>query len=400
MKRESYFDRMIKEKLRRTRLGMLYRAHKRLKKGTLFPASQTIDDLFPEVPYVKITSDLKKLPLIGIQKDATEYMGYNVLTARFPRYRRFLEFNQIPYKLVNLNRSDWLQQCEEVDILIAHCVSEPSRLNEFQTKTEILEGFHGKTCYPSSKDRWSYEDKIRTFYQVQEFGFEHARTFILHDRDEAVAFVETAHYPLVSKIKTGSGSRGVDLIRNKDQALRIINRNFGLGRKALWTYSFEKDYVYFQEYIQDATYDLRIFIVGDVIAGYRRRMKGRDFRASGLGLLDRALFPEDALLTAIDLKRKWDTTILAIDFVDTNDSREHKIIEASISFGLDYPEYLEQDGKRVFYQITDEGIILKEGCFWVQDFIVIEVIRRWLMQQNGSFDESTIRIEWEFQSRN
>jgi glutathione synthase/RimK-type ligase-like ATP-grasp enzyme len=399
MKRETYTTRLIKSKLRNTRLGRMYRTRLRLKKGKLFPASQTIDDLFPEVPYVKITSELGKLPLIGIQKDVTEYMGYNVLTARFPRYKRFLDFNQIPYKLVNLNRSDWLQQCEDVDILIAHCVSEPSRLNEFQTKTDILERFHGKTCYPSSKDRWSYEDKIRTFYQVQELGFEHARTFISHDHDEAVAFAETASYPLISKIKTGSCSRGVDLIRNKDQALRIINRNFGLGRRALWTYSFEKDYVYFQEYIQDATYDLRIFIVGDVIAGYRRRSKGKDFRASGVGILDRALFPESAIEIALQLKEKWDATILAVDFVDTNDSQQHKIIEVSISFGLDYPEYLEKDGKRVFYQITDEGIILREGCFWVQDFIVIEVIRRWLLQQKGNTNESAVRFGWEFQQR-
>jgi hypothetical protein len=181
--------------------------------------------------------------------------------------------------------------------------------------------------------------------------------------------------------------------------MKIIRQNFGSGRKALWTYSFEKDYVYFQEFIQDATYDLRIFIVGDVIAGYRRRMKGKDFRASGVGLLDRALFPEEAMQTAIKLKEKWDTTILAVDFVDTDNSREHKIIETSISFGLDYPEYLEKDGKRVFYQITDEGIILREGCFWVQDFIVIEVIRRWFLQQKGNTDESAVRIGWEFQQR-
>jgi len=103
--------------------------------------------------------------------------------------------------------------------------------------------------------------------------------------------------------------------------------------------------------------------------------------------------------TAIKLKEKWDTTILAVDFVDTNNSREHKIIETSISFGLDYPEYLEKDGKRVFYQITDEGIILREGCFWVQDFIIIELIRRWYKRERGLTSESAVRIGWEFQQR-
>jgi len=71
----------------------------------------------------------------------------------------------------------------------------------------------------------------------------------------------------------------------------------------------------------------------------------------------------------------------------------------SISFGLDYPEYLEKDGKRVFYQITDEGIILREGCFWVQDFIIIELIRKWYMRERGSTNESAVCLGWEFQQR-
>jgi len=99
----------------------------------------------------------------------------------------------------------------------------------------------------------------------------------------------------VSKIKTGSGSRVMKFVKNYRQAPKIVKKNFGLGRKVWWTYSFEKDYVYFQEYINDATYDLRIFIVGDTILGYRRRMKEKNFRASGTGLLNRSLFPYEAI---------------------------------------------------------------------------------------------------------
>lgn len=340
------------------------------------------------------------MPRIGIHAGPTEYNGYHILGSYYLRYKRFLDFNQIPHKVLNLYRSDWLQQCQDLDVVIASYASEPSRLNELMAKVGILENFHHKICYPSARDLWSYEDKVRTFFLVREYGYSHARTFITHDKTEAMEYAETASYPLVSKIKTGSCSRGVDLVYTKKQALKIIDRNFALGRKALWTYSFEKDYVYFQEFVQDATYDLRIFIVGDVIAGYRRRMKGKDFRASGVGILDRALFPNDALETAIALKEKWNTTILAVDFVDTNKSREHKIIETSISFGLDYPEYLEKEGIRVFYQKTDAGVKLREGCFWVQDFIIIELIRKWYGREIGLADESAVRIEWEFQDRN
>lgn len=400
MKRETYYQRLIKSRLKNTRIGMAYRTRIRLRKGKLFPLSNTIDDLFPEVPFVKLIGDMGRHPLIGIHKDATEYNGYGILASYFLRYKRFLDFNQLQYKVINLYQSDWLDQCAGVDIVITAYASEPSRLSELSAKVGILENFHNKVCYPSARDLWSYEDKVRTYYLVKEFGFPHADTFITHDLAEAERFAQTARYPLVSKIRTGSCSRGVELVHSQKQALRIIRQNFGVGRKALWTYSFEKDYVYFQEFIQDATYDLRIFVVGNVIAGYRRRMKGKDFRASGAGLLDRALFPDDAVKTAIALKDKWDTTILAVDFVDANNSREHKIIETSISFGLDYPEYLEKDGARVFYLQTEKGIQLKEGCFWVQDFIIIELLRKWFDQNKGPVDESTVRLEWEFQHRN
>lgn len=395
MNRENYATRYIKSRLRNTSLGITYRTRIRLKKGKLFSKTQTIDDLFPEVPYLKILGEMDTIPRIGIHPDPIEYNGYYILGSYFLRYRRFLEYNNIPFKIINLRKSDWLNQCKDIDILVASYASEPSRLNELQAKIGILEKYHRILCYPSAKDLWSYEDKTRIYYLVNEYGLKHARTFISHDQDEALDFVRSATYPLVSKIKTGSCSRGVELVKNKEQAARIVQQNFGLGRKALWTYSYEKDYIYFQEFIKDATYDLRVFMVGDIIAGYRRKMKGNDFRASGAGLLDRRLFPQDALESALALKKKWDTTILAVDFVDTNKSQEHKIIEASISFGLDYPEYLEQDGKRVFYVQTTKGIEIQEGCFWVQDFILFELIKKWYRK-----NESSIRIEWKFEKRN
>lgn len=395
MKRETYYQRYIKGLLKATRLGQYYRSRRRLKLGKLFSLDKSLDDLFPEVPNVKIKGKLDRLPRIGIHKDPTEYNGYGVLASYYLRYKRFLDYNSIPHTVIDLKRSDWLNQCKDLDIIVVSYASEPSRLNELQAKIGILETYHGKICYPSAKDLWSYEDKVRVFYLVKEHGLSHADTFISHDYEEAVQYTEKANYPLVSKIKTGSCSRGVELVQDKKRALQIVKQNFGLGRKALWTYSFEKDYVYFQEFIEDAKYDLRIFIVGDVIAGYERKMKGDDFRASGAGLLDRKLFPEDALESALALKEKWDTTILAVDFVYSKKSQKHEIIEASISFGLDYPEYLESDGKRVFYVNTPGGVELRDGCFWVQEFILLELIKKWYKK-----NESSVCLEWELVFRN
>jgi len=390
MKRETYIERYIKGILRETQIGKYYRAKKRFKLGKMFPKGKTIDDLFPEVPNLKIVNDLSKIPKIGIHADATEYEGYGVLGSYYLRYKRFLEYNNISHTVIDLSKSNWLEQTKNLDILVVAYTSEPSRLNELQAKTCILENQYGVICYPSCKDMWSYEDKNRVYYLVKEHGFEHAETFVSNNREEAISYVNNAEYPFVSKIKTGSCSRGVELVKNKKRALQIVKQNFGVGRRALWTYSFEKDYVYFQEFIEGAEYDLRIFIVGDIIGGYKRRMKGDDFRASGAGILDRSLFPEEAIAIALKLKEKWDTTILAVDFVYCKKTKKYKIIEASISFGLDYPEYLENDGKRVFYVKTQEGVELRDGCFWVQEFILFELIKKWFEK-----NESSICLQWE-----
>lgn len=398
MKRETHFNKIIKGYLKNTRFGKKYRTKVRLKKGYLFDINKSIDDLFPEVPNISLKLHNIIIPKIGIHKDQTEFYGYKNLSSYYLRYKRFLDFNLLKHEIVDISKSDWKEQCKDLDVLIVAYNSEPSRLNELQMKIYILERFYNVLCYPSYSDLLSYEDKTKVYMLVKEHGFNHAETFVSHNLEESTTFTSNCEYPLVSKIKTGSGSRGVELVYNKRQAMSIVKKNFGLGRKALWTYSYEKDYVYFQEFIKDATYDLRVFMVGDVIAGYRRRMKGDDFRASGAGLLDRRLFPKDALEIALKLKKKWNSTILAVDFVDTNNSKEHKIIEVSTSFGLDYPEYLEIDGKRVFYQKTDNGIEVKDGCFWVQDFIIIEMIRKWNDLQNET--DCPIHIDWELQEQN
>lgn len=226
--------------MRETQIGKYYRAKKRFKLGKMFPQGKTIDDLFPEVPNLKIVNEVSMFPKIGIHADATEYEGYGVLGSYYLRYKRFLEYNNIPHTVIDLSKSNWLEQTKNLDILVVAYNSEPSRLNELQAKTCILENQYGVICYPSCKDMWSYEDKNRVYYLVKEHGFEHAETFVSNNREEAISYVNNAEYPFVSKIKTGSCSRGVELVKNKKRALQIVKQNFGVGRRALWTYSLVK----------------------------------------------------------------------------------------------------------------------------------------------------------------
>ena len=102
MKRETYIQRYLKGLVRNTKFGVYWRGKIRAKRGKLFDKSKSLDDLFPEVPYVRVKGLGSKIPVIGIHKDPTELGGYHILGSYFLRYKRFLDFNSIPYKVVDL----------------------------------------------------------------------------------------------------------------------------------------------------------------------------------------------------------------------------------------------------------------------------------------------------------
>jgi glutathione synthase/RimK-type ligase-like ATP-grasp enzyme len=125
----------------------------------------------------------------------------------------------------------------------------------------------------------------------------------------------------------------------------------------------ERGYIYFQEYIPENQYDIRIVVIGKRIFAYTRDVRKGDFRASGSGSFnyDQSRIQPGCVKTAYDVARKIETQSLAFDFV-TDRSGEHKIIEISYCFGTkglnQCPGYFDENGTWQNKQIMAQDAIL------------------------------------------
>jgi len=316
-------------------------------------------------------------PKVGVVKDCREYL-FTPPCAYWLRYQRYLEHNNIPYEFFNIYKSNWIEEALNFDVIVWRTASDPATQRDAKTKIYFLENHLKKLCCPTYKEIWSYEDKVRQYYLFKINNIPIVETFITNEKEEAMTFVENELFPIVSKLSTGSGSLGVELIKDKKAAKKFISKVFAPGRNTYWTYLKQKDYVYFQKYIPDALYDLRIIVVGNIFTGFFRMRPKNDFRASGAGLYMRKEIPKEALQLAKEVKDKLDVTILAVDMIKSKKQGEYKVIEASFFTQIDTAEKLIIDGVPGYYEYCDGNFTFKPGKYWVQELALNEVLKSWI----------------------
>ena len=134
----------------------------------------------------------------------------------------------------------------------------------------------------------------------------------------------------------------------------------------------------FQEYIDDAKFDLRVMIMGNKAFGYYRYPNKGDFRASGAGNYEKRAIPIEALKIAIDVKNNLHSRLMGVDLLFSTKRQKYYIIEASLFNQIDTPEQLVIDGIPGYYDISDiNNIIFKPGKFWIHELVMDEIIKEW-----------------------
>jgi len=324
----------------------------------------------------KVLIKMKKKPMIGLASFGDDFLT-DPLTDNLLRYKNFVHYNNIPHKIIEINKSDWIEQVSDCDIIVWGLSSRPSKLEEERSKLYFLEKNLGKLCYPTFDEAYLYEDKIRFYYFCKLNDLPVVNTFISHNESEANQFIESCTYPIVTKISTGSGSRGVSLIKTLPKAKKFVRTVFGSGKTTYNTYLKQKDYVYFQEYISDCEYDLRVIVVGNKIFGYYRMKPRNDFKASGAGIYVKKELPEEAMRIAVLTKQKMNTRMLAVDMIKSESKNKFEIIEGSIFFGVSTAEQLMIKGTPGYYLYENDQFKFKEGKYWVQDLVLEQVIKEW-----------------------
>jgi len=336
-------------------------------KGEIIPLSK-IESFLNDANEVIISKRRKEIR-VGLVKD-TERHPENYVTRRadWPKYERFLKNNKIDYSDYDIHSSKWMDDAVNYDVIIWRPASSPDSQEEALTKIYFLEKYLKKKCYPSHDELWSYENKVRCCYLCNHFKLPYVPTFITNSKRDALDYLNIASFPLISKISNGSSSYGIKKIKSRRDAVKYINSCFSdAGRMSYWPFIRQKNYLYFQNYIHDSEYDLRIIVISNKLFGYYRYPKSGDFRASGSGIVEKKALPEEAMRIALRTKELFKSTSLAVDMVYSRDEGKYYIIETSIFCGIDTPEQLVIDGKPGYYVWDGSRFTFHEGRFWVQD---------------------------------
>ncbi|OJU58191.1 MAG: hypothetical protein BGN93_11720 [Acinetobacter sp. 39-4] len=149
--------------------------------------------------------------------------------------------------------------------------------------------------------------------------------------------------------------------------LKAFYRLFVLPRFAR-QYPKEAGYVYFQEFMPENKFDIRVIVIGEKAFAIKRMVRANDFRASGSGniLFDRDEIDVECVKIAFDTNRKIGSQSVGYDFVfDIN----NKPLIVEISYGFGVAAYDPCPG------YWDADLKWHPGSFNPQEWMVEELIK-------------------------
>jgi len=322
------------------------------------------------------------------------------------RWIAYCQNNDISYKLVNCYSSDIMQQLSDCDGLMWHFSQNSPKDFLFARQLIFSVQAAGKSVFPDYYTAWHFDDKLGQKYLLEAIDAPLAPTWVFYDRNEALQWADKANFPKVFKLRGGAGSQNVSLVSSKRQAKKLIRKAFGRGFPAynalgsikerfrkyrLGKSNFldlvkglvriiqpppyaamrgnEKGYIYFQEYIPDNPFDIRIIIVGDRAFAIKRMVRKNDFRASGSGMIyyEKEHFNDETVSLSFKMAEKLRSQCAAFDFVYFDD----RIFVVEVSYGFIKEVYDPCTG------YWDKDLTWHEGrfnpCNWMVDNLIKDI---------------------------
>lgn len=286
------------------------------------------------------------------------------------RWVNYCEENNIPYKIVDCYRSDIINQLEDCDALMWHFYHNDYRDMLFARQLLWSVQVAGKQVFPDYNTSWHFDDKVGQKYLLEALGAPLVPSYVFYAKNEAIEWINKTEFPKVFKLRGGAGSENVRLVKTRREAVKLAKKAFGRGfskfnrtgylkeriRKykegkdnikgvvkglarlfiptTLARMSFnEKGYVYFQDFIPDNKYDIRIIVVANKAFAIKRLTRANDFRASGSGSIVYAKdqVDERCVKIAFDVNEKIRSKSIAYDFVFDKDNNP-LLVEISYGF--------------------------------------------------------------------
>lgn len=297
------------------------------------------------------------------------------------RWISYCEEKGIPYKIVDTYSSDIVKQVEDCDAFMWHHHHANYKDALFAKQLLYSLQIAGKKVFPDFNTGWHFDDKVGQKYLLEAIGAPLVPSYVFYTKKEALYWIEKTTFPKIFKLRGGAGASNVKLARTKNDARKFVNRAFGKGfpqfgrmtylkeRYKKWRngkdslmgvckgiyrlfvptkfskmHSREKGYAYFQDFVPDNKFDIRIVVIGNNKAfGLKRMVRKDDFRASGSGsiIYDKSGIDERCVKIAFDVAKNLKAQSLALDFVFGKDNNP-LIVE--ISYGYSIKAYYKCEG--------------------------------------------------------
>jgi glutathione synthase/RimK-type ligase-like ATP-grasp enzyme len=285
------------------------------------------------------------------------------------RWITYCKSNSIEFKLVDCFSTNIIEHISDCNALMWHFSQNSPRAILFAKQLLYSVEASGKMVFPNFNTVWHFDDKVGQKYLFESIEAPIAPTWIFYNKQDALTWAKSANFPKIFKLRGGGGSQNVKMVITRSKANKIIRKAFRKGYLAYDAFGSmkeryrqyclkrtgfrdlfegavrfvlpppyarvrgrEKGYVYFQEFIKDNDYDIRVIVIGDKAFAIKRMVRSNDFRASGSGMIlyEKEHFSDETIRMSFQLAKKLKSQSAAFDFVYSGD----KIYVLEISYGF------------------------------------------------------------------
>lgn len=288
------------------------------------------------------------------------------------RWINYCKSHSVDYKIVNAFDSNIMEQLKDCDAFLWHY--HHGIYEDVLVARKILFALEhaGVMVYPNFKTAWHFDDKVAQKYLLEAINAPMVPSYVFYDKKKALEWVDQTDFPKVFKLTGGAGSSNVRLVKTKNAARSVIKKAFGRGFSQFAKVGYlldilkkykankatfknvvggfyhlvipprfarllprEKGYVYFQEFVPNNEFDIRVIIVDNKAFALKRLTRKGDFRASGSGAIiyDIGQIDKRCVETAFNVNQSLQSQSVAFDFVFESDNRP-LIVEISFGFSV------------------------------------------------------------------
>ncbi len=301
-------------------------------------------------------------------------IGIHVRKGSFSdKWISYCEDHNIDYRVINVFSNTIITQILKIGITHFMWHINHSNSTELRLFPHIMNSIEqvGVRCFPNFNSRWHFDDKVAQKYLLESIKAPMVPCYAFYNKETALEHISTINFPIVSKLTRGAGASNVKLLSNKLEAERVINLMFGEGINPqpdltqnlnqkiriaksiknplqLLNKSFrffhnrksesrrvqnEKGYFYYQEFIPENSFDVRVIIIGNKAFAIKRLNRENDFRASGSGkiIYDHSQIDNSCIKISFNVSKRLEFDCIAFDYVFDQNSNP-LIVEMCFGF--------------------------------------------------------------------